>query len=597
MASTAILAIRIISDATKAARELNGLSDSTGKWEARTQKASAAANKIGLGLAAAGGAAFKYASDLQQSTGAVESVFKKHADAVKRNAAGAAQAVGISTSEYQEFASVIGAQLGNMGVASDQLAGKSDKLIRTGADLAATFGGTTKEAVEALSSALRGETDPIERYGISIKEADIKAQLAAKGQAKLTGAAGKSAKAQAVLALIAKQGATAQGAFARESDTAAGQQQRATAAMKDAAAQIGQSLLPIVATLAEKLAAVAKWAGEHPGLFKAAAVGLAAFVVIAKVAAAATAVFNTVQAIQAVNAKRAAAGQRVLNLTMLANPIVLVVAAIVALVAIFVIAWKRSKTFRSVVIGAWNAIKKATGAVWGWVKDAIKKAFDFLKKIFFNFTGPGLLIKHWDKIKKTTAAAWEWVKTKTKALWAAITGAIKAGVSKAVGFVRDLPGKIKGFFSGAKDWLLDAGRKVIQGLLDGIGSMVRKLKDKLSGITDLFPKVKGPPSKDRRLLKPAGQMIMDGLIGGIQEREAKLRRTLEGVSGTIARGVNADPLARLAAAGAPLSGAATASTTGGDVFYIDARGAMDEDATARKIEQMLQRRARRVGRR
>src|SRR5699024_4545988 len=103
------------------------------------------------------------------------------AEAVHRLGENASTAVGLSSRAYQESAAVLGAQLQNLGFAGDQLVGTTDGLIALGADLAATFGGTTQEAVNALSAAFRGERDPIERYGVSIKQTQVNAWLAANG--------------------------------------------------------------------------------------------------------------------------------------------------------------------------------------------------------------------------------------------------------------------------------------------------------------------------------------------------------------------------------------------------------------------------------
>ena len=126
----------------------------------------------------------------------------------------------------------------------DQLAPKTNDLITLGADLAAQYGGSTADAVEALSAVFKGETDPIEKYGVSIKQSDIAAQKAAMGMSNLTGEADKQATAQATLALLTKQTADATGANAREADTAAGKQARLTAAWDDASAKMGAELLP-----------------------------------------------------------------------------------------------------------------------------------------------------------------------------------------------------------------------------------------------------------------------------------------------------------------------------------------------------------------
>ena len=92
-----------------------------------------------------------------------------------------AEANGLATSEYQQMAAVVGAQLKAMGKDSGDLAGETDALIDKASDLAATFGGSTADAVAAVGSLLRGERDPIEKYGIAIKEVDVDARLAADG--------------------------------------------------------------------------------------------------------------------------------------------------------------------------------------------------------------------------------------------------------------------------------------------------------------------------------------------------------------------------------------------------------------------------------
>lgn len=271
---TAILSVRIISDAKKA---VAGFKEATGgldKLESGLKKVQPAATVAAGAVIALGKQAVDSASALEQSTGAVESVFKAQATAIKDLAADAAGAVGLSANQYQEFASVIGSQLKNLGTAQEDLVPTTDKLITMGADLASMFGGTTAEAVESLSAAFRGEYDPVEKYGISIKKSDINARLAAKGLAGLEGEALRQAEAQELLAMLTEQSADAMGNFQRETDTAAGSAQIAAANWENAKAALGQSLLPVVTQVAEKLAGLAQVVGQHPQLFGAAALAI-----------------------------------------------------------------------------------------------------------------------------------------------------------------------------------------------------------------------------------------------------------------------------------------------------------------------------------
>lgn len=212
----------------------------------------------GAALAAGALAAGKFAldavgsaSEVEQSFGALESVYGSNAKQVKKWAEGAAMSVGLAKSEYANLAALVGSQLQGMGVATDESAKKSKSLIKMGADLAATYGGSVREAVEAVSSTLKGETDPIERYGVSIKASDISARMAAQGLGDLEGAAKKQATAQTVMTMLTEQTTKAQGAFGRESNTLAGKQERLKATFENLKATIGEKLLPIATQLSD----------------------------------------------------------------------------------------------------------------------------------------------------------------------------------------------------------------------------------------------------------------------------------------------------------------------------------------------------------
>lgn len=186
------------------------------------------------------------AADLEQSIGAVDAIFKENASVIQAWGKSAAESVGLSRNSYYEFATVVGAQLKNLGIPLERVAWQTDDLIRLGADLSAQFGGSTSDAVAALSSLLRGERDPIERYGVSIKQADINARVAALGLGELTSEQERQAQILATLAILNEQTADAQGTFARESETFLNVQQRMNATLEDTKAEIGEQLLPVL---------------------------------------------------------------------------------------------------------------------------------------------------------------------------------------------------------------------------------------------------------------------------------------------------------------------------------------------------------------
>lgn len=194
-----------------------------------------------------GVSSFMSAADLEQSTGAVETVFKQHSSKMLKYAQDADQALGMSENSYNELATILGTQLRNAGM--KDFAEQTNDLIGLGADFSAMFGGTATEAVEAISSALKGERDPIEKYGISLRQSAIDAKAAELGFKKVGGSYDQQAQAAATLALINDQSTDAQGAFNRELGTSANVIQRAKAWFEDFTAAIGSKLLPAFAAV------------------------------------------------------------------------------------------------------------------------------------------------------------------------------------------------------------------------------------------------------------------------------------------------------------------------------------------------------------
>ncbi|WDS51651.1 tape measure protein [Microbacterium phage Barnstormer] len=188
--------------------------------------------------------AIAQAGALEQSIGAINTIFKGSATQMHEWSIGAATSTGLARNEYNELATLIGSQLKNAGTAMDELGPKTNDLITLGADLSSMFGGTSREAVEALSSALKGERDPIEKYGVSLKQASIDAKAAELGFEKVGGALSSEANAAATLALIMEQTTDAHGNFAKESTTYEGVMQRLGASWANVSTTIGGAFLP-----------------------------------------------------------------------------------------------------------------------------------------------------------------------------------------------------------------------------------------------------------------------------------------------------------------------------------------------------------------
>ncbi len=117
-----------------------------------------------------------------------------------------------------------------------------------------------------------------------------------------------------------------------------------------------------------------------------------------------------------------------LNTVMALNPIALVVAGIVGLIAIFVLLWNKCDGFRNFWINLWNTIK-----------EKVSSGIQIAKEKFNSF-------------KETISNVWESVKEKTTKVWNNIKTAIETPIKKAKKIVGDAVDKIKGYFD--FDWSL-----------------------------------------------------------------------------------------------------------------------------------------------
>ena len=90
-----------------------------------------------------------------------------------------------------------------------------------------------------------------------------------------------------------------------------------------------------------------------------------------------------------------------LNMTMLANPIVLIIAAIAALVAAFIYLWNTNEDFRQFWIDLWENVKEVAVAVWEFLKEFFTAAWEAIK---------GIAETVWNRIKDFFSGLWEGIK-------------------------------------------------------------------------------------------------------------------------------------------------------------------------------------------
>lgn len=191
--------------------------------------------------------AVKGASDLQESTTKIAAIFGDAQTAVQEFASGGAKALGQSKLEVLDAAATFGTFGKAAGLSGKDLAKFSTGFASLSTDFASFFNSSPEEAVEAIGSALRGEAEPIRKYGILLDDATLRQEALRLGLIKTTKQAlTPQQKVLAAQASIYKQSKDAQGDFARTSGGLANQTRILKAQYVDIRSELGTKLLPVV---------------------------------------------------------------------------------------------------------------------------------------------------------------------------------------------------------------------------------------------------------------------------------------------------------------------------------------------------------------
>jgi phage-related protein len=195
------------------------------------------------------------ASDLNEAASKTMQVFGKDgAEAVNAFARNANTALGQTRLQAVDAAATFGVFGKSAGLGGTQLAGFSTNLVKLTSDMASFSNTSPQDAIEAVSAALRGESEPIRKYGVLLDDATLRQEAMRQGLIKNTKTALTPAqKVLAAQAVIMKQTSDAQGDFARTSGGLANQQRILSAQWTDLKTSIGVAFLPAVTSVVKVL--------------------------------------------------------------------------------------------------------------------------------------------------------------------------------------------------------------------------------------------------------------------------------------------------------------------------------------------------------
>lgn len=475
--TTAILTVKLLGDdqTAKAFKDAQGRAE---KFEAGLSKAAGVATGVLVGLAGAGLGAALAAEEVASANAVVANVLgnmgmDKATDRVLEYADALEKSLGIDEKVIKATQGKLGT-FSELASSADVAGGAFDRATLAALDMAAAGFGTAEGNAVQLGKALQ---DPIK--GISaLQKSGVTFTEEQKNMIEAMMEAGDAAGAQdLILSELEKQvGGTA----AANADGS----EKIKLAFGEVAEKLGETLLPYLDDLADKVQAFADWASQNIGLIKTVAA------VIGSIAAAVVAVNAAFKIYNAI-VKITAAVQAVLNFVMAMNPIVLIVLAIMLLIGVLILAYQKSDKFREIVDKVWQVLKGAFKAAIDAVKDALQKAWDMLKKVG------------------------DWLKS----TWDSAIGAAKDAINK----LKDAFNAVKDAVKGVFDWF--------KKLMDRAGELFDKLNP-FKGLSNLFGgkarlTVQGAAPAGRT----AGPIIYHRAAGYNPQREAiEIARLLGGAT-------------------------------------------------------------------
>ncbi|WP_379697467.1 phage tail tape measure protein [Mediterraneibacter gnavus] len=232
-----------------------------------------------------------------------------------------------------------------------------------------------------------------------------------------------------------------------------------------------------------------------------------------------------------------------LNATMLANPIVLIIAAIAALVAAFIYLWNNCDGFRQFWIDLWENIKQIAVAVWEGLKTFFTAAWQAISTTAQTI---------WNGIKNFFSALWEGIKTifttvlnviKTivttyfnvyKTIITTVFNAIKTVITTVLGAIQTVITTVWNTIKNVFTTVLNTIKSVVSGAFN---AMWNGIKNTISGIVNTIKMgFNNAVNFIKNLASSAfswGADIINGIVNGIRSCIGKIKDAVGDVAETI----------------------------------------------------------------
>ena len=477
---------------------------------------------VGVGMVGAVGGIVAKGAEWSASVESVNFLYgnldKSVQKAIQSNMANA-KSLGMTEQQYKSNATSLATFLSNMGFTNEEIANMSEKSMNLAADLGALADVPVDQAMGDFKSALMGNYEALDKYGINISAATLENSDYVKSLGKTWNQLSDNEKMMAAWNEILGQSSSAQGLAKQESESFNSQMRLLKDSIGETVGALGEQLLPILEPVIQKIQEVVdkitNWIKENP-----------------------EAAGTILQIVGAIGAFLAIAGTLITIIGVIAGAVALVSAVslpVVGIIAGVVLAVMALVAAGIWLAANWDMVKEKAIEVWEgikqWISDAVQATSDKIKEI-------------WTGIKDWCSQTWESIKSTAESIWQGIKDFIS-------GLLEGLAGIVSGIWEGIKNAISNACngiKTIITNIWNGIKSFISTIVNGIkSVITTVFNGIKSTVSNIFNGIKSTASNIWNGIksvisnaVNGIKDKVSQgfnglkdtVSKALEGVKNT-----------------------------------------------------------------
>lgn len=488
-------------------------------------------------VAGAIGGVVKSFADLEQNLGGTQAVFGNFAKTIQTEAQTAYKNMGLSASDYMATANKMGSLFQGSGLDQQRALDLTSQAMQRAADVASVMGVDMKFAMESISGAAKGNFEMMDNLGVKMDATTLEAYALEKGLNFKWETASNAQKAELAMQMFMERTQQFDGNFLKESETSVAGSLDAMkgafsnfvadlgnpeADMSQSMSNLGQTVKTFVAQVKEVIGTIwdnlplAPWQ-KWLGLIAVAAGPLlmvfgTVFSVVGRFIGIISGVGKAFGALKAGFMAAQTGGTAVAGvfgklgflIGGITGPVWLVIAAIAALVAGFLILYNTNEDFRNKVHEVWASIQAA-------INTAVQAVVTFVQDIW------GQMVAWWNEnqelIRQTADTVWNAIKAVVEtvmnalmpiiqtgwnlivsvitAVWEVIKVVVETAINAVLGIIKAVMQMINGDWSGAWETLKGVANTIWEGIksliqvaIDGLLAIIQAGLDFIKSVWD-----------------------------------------------------------------------------------------------------------------